>query len=442
MKAIKDMKNCHQNPRSSSWPSYLHVVFTFLLFAFVVSCARPEPPDRVATADIVLGRESTTVEERVPANATIESLFRKFNLSPELTLTAIDAVRGVFNPRDLRAHGSYQLTRTLDGIFREFRYVIDTDRLLRVVTTAPAAGEPAVNAEIVTLPKEIEEIAVAAEIGGAHSSLIGAFDAVGQKIQLSLQLAEIFGGEVDFNSDLQPGDRIEVLFERQTREGQFVGYGDVKAAVLHNDGRRLTAFRYPGSDGKPAWYDEHGRSLKRQFLQSPLPFEPRVTSQFSYRRLHPVHGTTRAHLGVDYGAPSGTRVQAVAEGVVEFAGWSGEAGRMVRLRHAGGYQTLYLHLSSLGPAIRVGARVGQGEMVGRVGSTGTATGPHLDYRIIKNGTYVNPLTELRKMPKGVELGSEALASFTERRDQLTADLQRYLAAPPPAPPGPSSPLNK
>ena len=195
----------------------LHVVFMSLVLA--ASCARPEPPDRIAT-DIVLGRESTTVEERVPANATIESLFRKFNLSPELTMTAIDAVRGVFNPRDLRANQSYQLTRTLDGIFREFRYMIDADRLLRVVRTAPAAGEPAVNVEVVTLPKEIEVAAVAAEIGGAHSSLIGAFDAVGQKIQLPLQLAEIFGGEVDFNSDLQPGDRIEVLFERQTRDGR------------------------------------------------------------------------------------------------------------------------------------------------------------------------------------------------------------------------------
>ncbi len=418
------------------------VVFMSLLLA--ASCSRQELPDKVAVAaDIVLGRESTTVEERVPANATIETLFRKFNLSPELTTTAIDAVRGVFNPRDLRANQSYQLTRTLDGIFREFRYMIDTDRLLRVVRTAPAAGEPALNVEVVTLPKEVEVVAVAAEIGGAHSSLIGAFDAVGQKIQLPLQLAEIFGGEVDFNSDLQPGDRLEVLFERQVRGGEFVGYGDVRAAVLHNDGRRLTAFRYPGSDGKPGWYDEQGRSLKRQFLQSPLPFEPRVTSQFSYRRLHPVHGTTRAHLGVDYGAPAGTRVQAVAAGVVEFAGWSGEAGRMVRLRHSGGYETLYLHLSSLGPGIRVGARVDQGETVGRVGSTGTATGPHLDYRIVKNGTYVNPLTELRKMPKGVELDPNALASFIEHRDLLSADLQRSLPAPPsPAPSGPPGPPNK
>jgi murein DD-endopeptidase MepM/ murein hydrolase activator NlpD len=331
------------------------------------------------------------------------------------------------------------LTRSMDGLFREFRYVIDTDRLLRVVRVA--GGPPGVNAEIVALPKEIEVVAVAAEIGRAHPSLVGAFEAAGENVLLALQLAEIFGGEVDFNSDLQPGDRLAVLFERQVRDGEFLAYGDIKAAVLENDGRKLTAFRYPGGDGKPAWFDEQGRSLKRQFLQSPLPFEPRVTSQFSYRRLHPVHGTTRAHLGVDYGAPTGTRVQAVAAGVVEAAGWSGEAGRMIRLRHAGGYETVYLHLSAIAPGIRPGARVSQGDLIGRVGSTGTATGPHLDYRIIRNGTYVNPLTELKRMPKGVPLAPDALAVFQETRAALAAELERRIAAAPApksvAPPGAS-----
>jgi murein DD-endopeptidase MepM/ murein hydrolase activator NlpD len=395
------------------------------------SCARVERTTTAPGGDIALPRESSTVDARIPRNATIETLFRQFNLPPDLTIAAIDAVRAVFNPRDLQADGSYQLTRSLDGLFQEFRYVIDTDRLLRVVRVAGAAGAaPAFNAEIVALPKEIEVAAVSAEIGREHPSLVGAFDAVGESIQLALQLAEIFGGEVDFNSDLQPGDRLAVLFERQTRDGEFLAYGEIKAAVLENDGRKLTAFRYPGSDGQPAWFDEQGRSLKRQFLQSPLPFEPRVTSRFSYRRLHPVHGTTRAHLGVDYGAPAGTRVQAVANGVVEVAGWSGEAGRMVRLRHAGGYQTAYLHLSALAPGIRPGARVNQGALIGRVGSTGTATGPHLDYRIIKNGSYVNPLTELKKMPKGVSLAPDALAVFQETRTALAAELERRLAATP------------
>jgi murein DD-endopeptidase MepM/ murein hydrolase activator NlpD len=422
-------------------PSLLHffMVRLLILLSLPTACARGERTAAAPATDIVLPRESQTIEARVPRNATIETLFRQFNLPPDLTIAAIDAVRAVFNPRDLQADRAYELTRSMDGLFREFRYVIDTDRLLRVVRVA--GGPPGVNAEIVALPKEIEVVAVAAEIGRAHPSLVGAFEAAGENVLLALQLAEIFGGEVDFNSDLQPGDRLAVLFERQVRDGEFLAYGDIKAAVLENDGRKLTAFRYPGGDGKPAWFDEQGRSLKRQFLQSPLPFEPRVTSQFSYRRLHPVHGTTRAHLGVDYGAPTGTRVQAVAAGVVEAAGWSGEAGRMIRLRHAGGYETVYLHLSAIAPGIRPGARVSQGDLIGRVGSTGTATGPHLDYRIIRNGTYVNPLTELKRMPKGVPLAPDALAVFQETRAALAAELERRIAAAPApksvAPPGAS-----
>jgi murein DD-endopeptidase MepM/ murein hydrolase activator NlpD len=258
-------------------------------------------------------------------------------------------------------------------------------------------------------------------------------------------MANIFGGEIDFNSDLQPGDSFEVLFDRAVRHGEFVGYGEVRAAVFVNEGRRLTAVRATGSDGKPAWYDVDGRSLRRQFLKSPLPFDPRVTSRFSYRRRHPVHGSYRAHLGVDYGAAYGTRVQAVASGVVDFVGSSGEAGRMVRIRHAGGYQTAYLHLSSFAPGLRAGARVSQGDFIGRVGATGTATGPHLDYRILKNGTYVDPLAELRKMPKGEPIAPDQLPAFRALRDQrmtqMAAHVAEYLAShrPNSQPPGGTPP---
>ena len=196
---------------------------------------------------------------------------------------------------------------------------------------------------------------------------------------------------MDFNSDLQPGDRVDVLFERAMRNGEFVGYGRVKAAIAsRTTAAGFSAILFPDADGRPAYYDEEGRSLKRQFLKSPLPFDPRVTSRFSLQP--PASGSrhVRAHLGVDYHAPYGTAVKTVAAGVVDFVGTSGEAGRMVRVRHAGGYQTAYLHLSAFAPGMRVGSRVAQGDLIGRVGSSGTATGPHLDYRIIKNGTYVDP----------------------------------------------------
>jgi len=386
-------------------------------------------PDRAPAHDVLLARDSQDTTGRVPANATLESLLRQNNVSADLTASVITSVRRVFNPRDLRAGETYVFRRTLDGLLREFRYPIDPDRLLRVVFKArPSSGQPTVDVDVVAVPRTIELAAVDASITKVHSSLVGAFDASGENVLLALALAEIFGGEVDFNSDLQPGDRIQVLFERVYREGQAPGYGDLKAAVLRTGGKEITAIPYRDRDGKIAWYDAEGRSLKRQFLKSPLPFEPRVTSRFSYRRVNPVHGDVRPHLGVDYGAPVGTAVMAVASGVVESAGWAGEAGRLIKLRHAGGYETEYLHLSAFAPGIRVGGRVEQGQLIGRVGMTGSATGPHLDYRILKNSTHVNPLVELSRMPPGVPIAADALPAFMQDRDAALGQLRERVDA--------------
>lgn len=393
-----------------------------------VSCQSSEDAPSRGRTDVPLGPEGTTIEAVVPRNATLESLFRQEQMPEELSASIVQAVRGVFNPRALRADQVYRVTRTLDGLFREFRYEIDQDSFLRVAIRRSGEASSAIDVAVLPLPKQFEVTAAVAEITRDRNSLIGAFEAAGENVQLPLQVAEIFSGVVDFNADLQLGDRVEVLFERATRNGEFVGYGEVQAALLDVGTRRLVAFRFAGSDGKIDWYDATGRSLRRQFLKSPLPINPRVTSGFSYNRFHPVHGSRRPHLGVDYGAPYGTPVIAVADGVIEFAGWSGEAGRMVRIRHAGGYKTAYLHLSSFAPGIRVGARVGQKAVIGRVGQTGTATGPHLDYRILKNGVYVNPVAELRRMPTaGEPLGADRLPEFARVRDDLLRQLTEQVA---------------
>jgi murein DD-endopeptidase MepM/ murein hydrolase activator NlpD len=346
-------------------------------------------------------------------------------VSADVTAAVIGAVRQVFNPRDLRANQLYRVTRTLDGAFRRFQYDIDADRFLSVVSrTSDGAGAPAYDVTVIAYPREVVTDTVSAEITRERSSLSASLDARHESVQLALLLADVFGGEVDFNSDLQRGDRIDVLFERVKRNGEIIGYGDVEGAVLHNAGKEITAVRFAGSNGKAAWYDAQGRSLKRQFLRSPLPFEPRITSGYSNSRLHPVYGDYRAHLGVDYGAPAGTSVVAVAAGTVESAEWSGDGGRMVVIRHAGGYETLYLHLSSFAPGIRPGGRVGQGDLVGRVGMTGAATAPHLDYRIKKNGTYVNPTVELSRMPKGAPIPSSDIDAFSRERDRVLAALSQ------------------
>jgi murein DD-endopeptidase MepM/ murein hydrolase activator NlpD len=395
---------------------------------FLVSC-QPSPDEQTTAVreDIRLAADGTTISALVPPNATLESLLRQQQLPADTTASLIEAVRGVFNPRDLRASQTYWISRTLDGLFREFRYQINPDTLLRVVFRDRSGDvATAFNAEVVTLPKEYQLDAVTATISRETPSLFGAFSATGENLLLPVQLAEVFAGDVDFNSDLRLGDRVDVLFERAVRDGEFAGYGDVEAALLENGGRRLSAFRFTGADGKAAWYDAEGRSLRRPFLRSPLPFDPRVTSGFSASRFHPLLGIRRPHYGVDFGAPTGTRVFAVAGGVVEVAAWSGEAGRMVRIKHASGYETSYLHLSGFASGVHAGARVEQGQVIGYVGMTGAATGPHLDYRVAKNGTYLNPLTAFSRMAAGEPLSADALDAFRQQRDAALAEMRDRL----------------
>jgi murein DD-endopeptidase MepM/ murein hydrolase activator NlpD len=382
--------------------------------------------------DIRLTSEIELIEARVPRHATLDTLLRAHHLQESFVADAVNAARAVFDPRRLRAEQPYRLVRTIDGLLREFEYQIDTDRFLRIVSRREdkaREGRDVLDAEVVPYDKQTEIVAIDAKIDSDHPSLIAAIDESGENVQLAMALAEIFSGTIDFQSDLQPGDSFRVLFEKHSHDGEFSNYGAILGAAIDVDGRRHQAFRWqdrPG--GKAAYYDENGRSLKRFFLRSPLRFEPRITSGFSRRRLHPIDHVFRAHLGVDYGAPTGSAVVAVANGIVVSASYSGASGNMVRLRHPGGFETYYLHLSRFGKGIRPGARVDQGQVIGRVGSTGAATGPHLDYRLKKNGVFVNPLATHSRQAPGEPIPAVHLAAFRASRDALLTKLSTALLA--------------
>ncbi len=396
-------------------------VFVSALAAGMAACT-----SRAATpsgADIVLPKERDTVAAVVPGNATFETLLRDQKIDDATAQEVVASVRQKFNPRALKANQPYWVVRTLDGQFREFRYEIDATKYLRV-----AHADAGYDAEVVEYPHRVEVVAATAEISKEHNSLSAAFEASGENIQLALMLAEVFGGVVDFNADLQRGDRFDVLYERQMRDDEFIGYGQLSVATLHHGGKTFTAIRAQGPDGKFAWYDENGRSTKRQFLASPLKFNPRITSGFSLNRKHPIYGVNRAHLGVDYGAPAGTAVHAVSAGTVLSAGWAGDGGNEIRIRHAGSYETYYLHLSRFAAGIRAGAHVDQDDVIGYVGQTGAATGPHLDYRIRRNGVFVNPVLERQRMPPGEPIPASLMSGFLHDRDLALADLARRLSA--------------
>jgi murein DD-endopeptidase MepM/ murein hydrolase activator NlpD len=293
----------------------------------------------------------------------------------------------------------------------------------------------ALRAEVLPIPKTLEIGSVSLEIDADTPSLFAATTSAGERPDLAVAIASIFSGEVDFNSEVQPGDRITVVFERFHREGRPATTGELIAGEYEfaDGSRRLRLFRYSVDGGARGYYDEEGRSSKRFFLKSPLKFEPRITSAFSMRRRHPVLHTTRAHRGVDYGAPTGAPVVAVAAGTVVSATYDSANGRMVRLRHASGYQTYYLHLSRFEKGIRAGDRVAQGDVIGYVGSTGLSTGPHLHYGLTKNGAFVDPVAEHRRMPPGEPIPAGSMAAFGELRDRMQVRLNEARGAAAPGP---------
>lgn len=404
--------------------------FAVALAGLLVTACAQDPPAPTArhVSDISVPNDTEVIEALVPRNATLDGLLRAHNLTIELVQAAVVAARDVFDPRDLRANRPYRLVRSLDGLLREFEYQIDTDRFLRIVN--PDRTQPAVlQAEVLPYVKETTLTAIRGQIDADHSSLIAAMEATGENLTLAIDLAELFSGQIDFQSDLQPGDTFELLFEKSMRDGQFSNYGAILGARFTNEGRQYQAFRWVNpATNKAAFFDENGRSLKRVMLKSPLKFDARLSSGFSRRRFHPVHRTYRPHLGVDYAAPTGSHVVAVADGVVVSAGWAGGGGRQVRVRHSGGLESYYLHLSSFAKGIRAGVRVDQGQLIGRVGATGTATGPHLDYRLRKNGVFVDPRREHSRQPPGEPIPSSHLPAYRVVRDDVVRQLSTVLLA--------------
>lgn len=255
--------------------------------------------------------------------------------------------------------------------------------------------------------REVEVSSVRGTLDGGFESSIARAGAAGD---LAYKIAEVLQWDLDFSRDLRHGDRFAALYEEVWLDGRRSGLGDVLAVRYEQGGKRLEAYRY--GDG---YYDADGRPLEKMFLRSPMPYS-RVTSRFSNRRFHPVLGVFRPHHGVDYGAPTGTPVRVTASGTVAFAGWDGGGGKTVKVRHANGYVTGYLHLSRFADGIRSGARVRQGEVIGFVGATGLATGPHLDYRVQRDGTWIDPQS-LKSVP-APPLDHTQLADFVQLRDLL------------------------
>ncbi|HKE44789.1 MAG TPA: peptidoglycan DD-metalloendopeptidase family protein [Steroidobacteraceae bacterium] len=357
------------------------------------------------TIDVVVGR-----------NDTLDRIFRRLDLN--LTdLASIRLLPGIRQGLDLLRPGD-QITVThsngdLQGLTRQ----ISLTQTLSVKRDGEGFA-----AQIIDNPVETTVVSKRARIS---SSLFESAAAAGISDQTALALANIFGWDIDFVLDIRDGDEFSVIYEQIWQDGELVGDGAIVAAQFVNDGRTFRAVRYQLPDGSWDYFAPDGRSMHKAFLRAPVDFT-RISSRFNSARQHPILNTIRAHKGVDYAAPTGTPVRAAGDGRVQTRGRYGGYGNAIVLEHGSGVSTLYGHLSRFAKGVAPGARVRQGQVIGYVGMTGLATGPHLHYEYRVNGVHRNPQTV--KLADATPIAADLRADFQMRTapdlaqlDQLTSN---------------------
>lgn len=370
----------------------------------------PYHPSLPVPGDLDPSDESVPSSFSLQRGQTLGQLLRELGLDGRDAHGAVTALASELNLRQVRAgqaglayyDGAGELTELRFNVHRRGRLTLERD------------GD--------TWRTELREyergIRLRSLEGRLETFLFSDVERAGGDPAVAVAMSNVLQWDLDFNRDLRKGDTFRVLYEELLLDNRFDGVGRVLGLVYENRGVRHEAFLF-GEDGAEGYYDSDGRPLQKMFLKSPLPFM-RVTSRFTHSRFHPVLKKNRPHYGVDLGAPTGTPVRATASGTVMTASRQGGAGKMVKLRHPNGYETMYLHLSGYGKNIRRGAKVRQGDVIGYVGSTGLSTGPHLDYRVKKSGRYLNPL-KLENRP-AEPISKARMAAFSERRDELLSTM--------------------
>jgi murein DD-endopeptidase MepM/ murein hydrolase activator NlpD len=347
----------------------------------------------------------------VKRGETLSSLLGDYLSSHEICCLA-EQCEDTFSVKDIRAGRPYCMLFE-DGTFKCFTYEIDADEQLLINYEG----------EIFKISKEAISYRVERSVvsGAISGSLFLTVAELGEGAELACRLSDIFAWDIDFMRDLRQGDSFRVLVEKRYRDGEFAGYGNLLAAEFVNRGEVFHAVYYKDEDTS-AYYDLNGRSLKKAFLKAPLVYS-HISSTYSNRRFHPVLNIYRPHRAIDYAAPTGTPVRAVASGVVTQRSYDRQNGNKIRLRHANRYETTYIHLSRFGRGIKVGRKVDQGRVIGYVGATGLATGPHLDFRVFKNGRAINPL-KMEKIPSA-PLPKKVLPEFNLKVKEYFAALDSH-----------------
>lgn len=350
-------------------------------------------------------------EERIQRGDTISALLDRLNVNDEDIAGFLRSARDSESLRLLIPGRIVRAQTDQGGNLLSLQYISSSESMLKVEKQAEGfkSSDEAV-------PLEARLMMKSAEI---KSSLFGATDAANIPDSIAMQIADIFSSDIDFHSDLQKGDKVTVVYESFHNKGELIKTGRVLAAEFTNSGMSYRAVYFQDREGRGGYYTPEGKNLRKAFLRSPLEFS-RVTSGFTKARFHPVLKTWRAHKGVDYGAPTGTRVKAVADGTVAFVGKQGGYGNLIILQHQGQFSTAYGHLSAFAKNLRRGSKVSQGDVVGQVGMTGVATGPHLHYEFRVAGVQRNPLSI--PMPTAFPIAAQYKADFSMIAENLAMRL--------------------
>jgi murein DD-endopeptidase MepM/ murein hydrolase activator NlpD len=351
------------------------------------------------------------VVETLGKRRTLSDALAALGVAKDRALQIVQALRPHLDFRRLRAHDELELHRDPSGDLVKFVFRQSPIDIVEAVR----AGDrwEGMRRDV---PADHRVVLVS---GTIRENLFESVERAGERPQLVMDFAEIFAWDFDFAADSQPGDRFRMLVEKVFAGEQFVKYGRILAAEYESEGQVHTGVYFKDKDAS-GYYTPKGESLRRAFLKSPLEFT-RISSAFSRGRRHPILGGVRPHLAVDYAAPTGTPVWAVADGTVEYVGYKGGNGNTVIIRHRANFKTMYNHLSRFGHGIRAGVGVRQRQTIGYVGSTGLSTGPHLDYRVIKDGRFVNPLKQT--FLPGQPISSSGRDAFAQARDSLLSQLR-------------------
>ena len=362
--------------------------------------------------------ETSPVKEfTVQSGDSLSLLFRRAGLSDKDIYELFNDAKEAKTLRQIKPGQKLAFQLNDQGQLQELTYNINL--LESFSFKREAKGFSATNTSLTP------DIKYAFSEGIIDSSLYMAGKRSGLSTSLTMELANIFGWDVDFALDIQKGDSFKVMYEEQHLNGKRIGTGKILAAEFTNSGKTFKAVRYVDKEGVARYYTPDGRGMQKAFLRTPIEFA-RISSHFNPNRKHPVLHIIRAHKGTDYAAARGTPIRATGDGKIAFAGRKGGYGNCIVINHGSGYETLYGHMHNFAKGMRVGTRVSQGDIIGYVGSTGLASGPHLHYEFHINGQVRNPVTV--PLPKAMGIDKAQLARFNANTQPLIAKLNEFSEA--------------